>query len=237
MAGKGKNRKRNRKDRTRPGNRPRFRNIRASLYHSPQQSATKEASAQGNGEFFHGLNRVLSAGGEANTDIPASRRTPAGRMPAPEARSAAKDLMSSFPVKRYVDSKDDFPLTIGGISLNNYNVYDSQDVNETSLFIGTKILGYTFLFTGDAGEVTEKRIIKDNPDLDCDILKVGHHGSETSSCMEFLKAVTPEVAIISAGRANSHGHPKAATLNRLKAVGAKIRRTDLEGTITYRGFA
>ena len=150
---------------------------------------------------------------------------------------AAKDLMSSFPVKRYVDSKNDFPLAIGGISLTNYNVYDSQDVNETSLFIGAKILGYTFLFTGDAGEVTEKRVIKDNPDLDCDILKVGHHGSETSSCMEFLKAVTPEVAIISVGRANSHGHPKAATLNRLKAVGAKIRRTDLEGTITYRGFA
>ena len=150
---------------------------------------------------------------------------------------AAKDLMKSFNVKRYVDSKDDFPLKIGGIELINYNVYESDDINETSLFIGTKILGYSFLFTGDAGQVTERKIIKDNPSLDCDILKVGHHGSETSSCIEFLKAVTPEVAVISVGRVNSHGHPKDAVLGRLRAVGAKIRRTDLEGTITYRGLA
>ena len=150
---------------------------------------------------------------------------------------AAKDLMKSFNVKRYVDSKDDFPLKIGGIELINYNVYESDDINETSLFIGTKILGYSFLFTGDAGQVTERKIIKDNPSLDCDILKVGHHGSETSSCIEFLKAVTPEVAVISVGRSNSHGHPKDAVLGRLRAVGAKIRRTDLEGTITYRGLA
>ena len=150
---------------------------------------------------------------------------------------AAKDLLGSFSVGRYVTDKEDFPLSIGGITLTNYNVYDRDDENEKSLFLYMELLGKKWLFTGDAGTITEKAIIKDHPELDCDILKVGHHGSEGSSCLEFLNTVTPEVAIISCGRANSHGHPREEALSRLRICGAKIRRTDLEGTITYRGLA
>ena len=86
---------------------------------------------------------------------------------------------------------------------------------------------------GDAPSEIEKEIIKKYKKLDCDILKVGHHGSDTSSSLEFLKAVTPEEAIISCGVNNSYGHPSEEVVNRLNDLDIKIRRTDLEGTIEY----
>ena len=87
---------------------------------------------------------------------------------------------------------------------------------------------------GDAPESLERQIIKEHPNLDCDILKAGHHGSDTSSCEEFLKCVTPEVAILSVGKKNSYGHPSDKVLARFDRLGIKVRRTDVEGSITYR---
>lgn len=86
---------------------------------------------------------------------------------------------------------------------------------------------------GDASIEIEKKIMRNNPSLDCDILKVGHHGSETSSSLEFLKQITPSEAIISVGKNNYYGHPSGKVIKNLKAVNAVIRRTDQEGTIVY----
>ena len=79
----------------------------------------------------------------------------------------------------------------------------------------------------------EAKIIEDHPELDCDILKAGHHGSPTSTSAAFLDTVTPEVAIISCGVNNKYGHPNDDVLERLKQRNIQIRRTDIEGTITY----
>ena len=88
----------------------------------------------------------------------------------------------------------------------------------------------SFLFTGDAEAENEKDILSKNYNIDVDVLKVGHHGSDTSSTEAFLKAVSPEYAIIMVGD-NNYGHPNNVVLDRLDSLGAQIYRTDKEGTI------
>lgn len=85
------------------------------------------------------------------------------------------------------------------------------------------------LFTGDAEQVIETQLL--DSDIDADVLKVGHHGAGSSSAQSFIKAVSPEVAVISCGEGNSYGHPHADTLAILNEVGADIYRTDEQGTI------
>lgn len=87
------------------------------------------------------------------------------------------------------------------------------------------------LFTGDIGKDTEKLMIEDQLDLDCDILKVAHHGSKYSSTAEFIEACSPSVAVISVGANNFYGHPAPATLERLDSYGCRVFRTDLEGAV------
>ena len=90
----------------------------------------------------------------------------------------------------------------------------------------------TVLFTGDAERSLEYRLLFESPALlDADILKVGHHGSKTSSTEDFLKAVSPDVAVVSAGRKNRYGHPHPEVVERLKRFGIRVRRTDQEGDI------
>ena len=71
-------------------------------------------------------------------------------------------------------------------------------------------------------------------DVDCDILKVGHHGSKTSSSEEFLRAVKPKVAVICVGYGNNFGHPRAEVIENLEKINAKIYRTDLNGLIKFK---
>ena len=105
-----------------------------------------------------------------------------------------------------------------------------EDFNNCSAVLHLTYGEKSFLFTGDA-EMEEELTITDN--IDCDVLKVGHHGSYTSSCDAFLKKASPEIAIISCGKGNEYGHPHDAAINRLKKAGVeKIYRTDISGTIT-----
>ncbi|MFH0928293.1 MAG: ComEC/Rec2 family competence protein [bacterium] len=83
------------------------------------------------------------------------------------------------------------------------------------------------LLTGDMGQGLEAELIATQEDSRAEVLKVGHHGSKTSSSAAFLDAVEPRIALISVGAGNSYGHPHADTLDRLRAVGAEIWRTDL----------
>ncbi len=147
-------------------------------------------------------------------------------------------LMSKYKVKNYIDSNDSFPISIGNIRLDNLNIYSDEwdEENDTSLVLYTEFMNKKWLFTGDASQKIEKLIIRDNPNLDCDILKVGHHGSKTSSSDIFIKTITPEVGIISVGANNKYGHPNDEAINTLLKYDVSIRRTDLEGTITYKRY-
>ena len=85
------------------------------------------------------------------------------------------------------------------------------------------------LFTGDAEHIIENQLL--NSGIDADILKVSHHGAASASSSSFIKEVSPEIAVISVGEGNSYGHPHADTLAILNEAGAKIYRTDEQGTI------
>ena len=148
---------------------------------------------------------------------------------------ALDSLKENFYVKQYVTSYLKFPISIEGFTFKNYNVYPElwKEENDESLVIGFKTHNYNYLITGDAPIKIEKAIIKDNVKIPCDILKVGHHGSKTSTCKEFIEFLKPKVGIISCGKNNKFGHPHIEVLSVLRKYHVKIRRTDLEGTITY----
>ena len=106
----------------------------------------------------------------------------------------------------------------------------STEANDASIVLRMTSLSRSFLFTGDAGfEVEDALCAQYAKDIDVDVLKVGHHGSRTSTSATFLAAVTPALAVIEVGT-NSYGHPTEATLSRLAAVGATVVRTDQAGT-------
>lgn len=148
---------------------------------------------------------------------------------------AVSSLVNNFNVKRYVTSYKDFPLTINNITITNYNTYENMwnEENDRSLVLSFSVKNTNFLITGDAPIKIEKQIIKDNKDIKCDILKVGHHGSKTSSSDEFITFLNPKEAVISCGINNKYGHPNKEVLSILNRHNIKIRRTDLEGTIKY----
>lgn len=104
------------------------------------------------------------------------------------------------------------------------------DKNENSIVLRVSYGSVDFLLTGDAETGAENRMLASGYPLEAEIVKVAHHGSRYSSSAGFLSAVQPEVAIISVG-ANPYGHPHSETINRLQAIGAKIYRTDEQGTI------
>ena len=108
---------------------------------------------------------------------------------------------------------------------------NSSDLNNSSIVIFFKYNKNTFLFAGDAESTEEGKIISSKANINSDVLKVGHHGSDSSCCSKFLKAVSPTIAVISSGKSNSYGHPNDLTLKNLTNIGAKIYRTDLTGNI------
>ena len=91
----------------------------------------------------------------------------------------------------------------------------------------------SFLITGDLVKEDEIKLVENGVDLSATVLKVGHHGSKTSSDEAFLKKVAPKYAVISVGEDNSFGHPNDETLKKLKTVGAKIYRTDKDGAVFF----
>ena len=89
----------------------------------------------------------------------------------------------------------------------------------------------SFLFTGDMESDAERDLVDSGTDLFATLLKVGHHGSDTSSSYVFLREVMPRYAVISVGKNNSYGHPGSETLSRLRDVGAEVFRTDESGHV------
>ena len=105
----------------------------------------------------------------------------------------------------------------------------TDDVNEDSIVLLVDYDDIEILLTGDAGVSVESNVAKLVGDID--ILKVGHHGSDSASSDDFLKIIKPEISIISVGEGNSYGHPTENVLSRLSAIGSDVYRTDADGTI------
>lgn len=103
-----------------------------------------------------------------------------------------------------------------------------KSLNNVSAVVKIVYKGSSFLFTGDAEEQAEGDI---TADVRADVLKVGHHGSSTSSSWDFLDRVKPSCAVISCGEGNDYGHPHTETLEKLSDIGAAVYRTDLDGTV------
>lgn len=123
-------------------------------------------------------------------------------------------------------------LPLGEAELTLFPPLGGGTSNESGLFALCSAGEFDALITGDADAFVEKMLVKYQPIPDVELLIVGHHGSRSSSCEEFLRAAAPELAVISVGANNSYGHPAPETLERLEALGAEIHRTDQEGAVT-----
>ncbi|HEX7121997.1 MAG TPA: DNA internalization-related competence protein ComEC/Rec2, partial [Gemmatimonadaceae bacterium] len=128
-------------------------------------------------------------------------------------------------------------LMVDGVRLvvlapDSASLAQADDANAASVVLAAEFRGVRVLLTGDAEREQEDRLrAQYGPALRADILKVGHHGSSTSSTEEFLEAVRPRVALVSVGADNRYGHPNPDVLARLRARGAEVLRTDEDGTV------
>jgi len=123
-------------------------------------------------------------------------------------------------------------LNIDNNKLYFLNNKDYRNENDNSSVIYTKLNNYKFLFMGDAGVEVEEDLIEKYNLQDIDVLKVGHHGSKTSSSEKFIDEVNPKYSIISVGKNNRYGHPNKEVLENLEK--SKIYRTDMQGSIMFK---
>lgn len=122
-------------------------------------------------------------------------------------------------------------FSIGSAKVDILAVNTTSDTNNSSIVLKITYGKTTFLFTGDAERDVEQYLLDGNVDLSATVLKVGHHGSETSTSYVFLREIMPEYAVISVGKGNSYGHPSDEVLSRLRDADSKVYRTDLQGDI------
>jgi beta-lactamase superfamily II metal-dependent hydrolase len=124
-------------------------------------------------------------------------------------------------------------FTIGNATLTflapNNNQY--ENLNNYSIVCKLKYGNTSFIFMGDAEEISEGKILQKQLDIKADVIKVGHHGSRSSSTKAFLEKVNPKYAVISCEKGNDYGHPHKVTIDKLNAKNINVFRTDLEGTI------
>lgn len=107
----------------------------------------------------------------------------------------------------------------------------AKNTNNTSVVLRLVFGENSFLFTGDVYKSVERKLLKKGIELKSNVLKVGHHGSKTSTAEDFIAEVLPEIAVISAGQNNSYGHPRQETLDTLENYGINIFRTDINGDV------
>lgn len=111
-------------------------------------------------------------------------------------------------------------------------LHRAEDSNDNSIVLKVSFGATSFLFTGDAERAEEQDLLNAGVSLQSTVLKVGHHGSDTSTSYPFLRAVAPQYAVISVGAGNSYGHPTEAVLSRLRDADVTTFRTDMQGEIT-----
>ena len=106
-----------------------------------------------------------------------------------------------------------------------------EELNNYSIVIKLVFGNTSYLFTGDAEGVSEQEMLEKGFDLSADVLKLGHHGSSSSTTKKFLEAVNPKYAVIMCGKDNDYKHPQKSTMNKIKKTGIPVYRTDENGTI------
>jgi competence protein ComEC len=145
---------------------------------------------------------------------------------------ALPSLNSNFKISNIIKDVQNFELKYKDLYLKNINKYYSysDEDNYKSLVFYMEFLNYKFMLMGDAPVEIEKLIVKDY-NYDCDILKVGHHGSKTSTSQEFLEKFKFEKAIISCGVNNKYKHPNTEVLDLLDENQINYYRTDLNGSV------
>lgn len=131
---------------------------------------------------------------------------------------------------KYVNNIDNLKVGLLDFKFINNKLYDNENDNSNVLY--TEVDNYKFLFMGDAGKDAEKNIISNYSLTSIDVLKVGHHGSKTSSSKYFINNINPVYSIISVGKNNLYNHPNAEVLNNLE--NSKIYRTDINGSIIFK---
>ena len=143
-----------------------------------------------------------------------------------------KDLIKTLKKKniKYYKNIENIYIRNTPIYFLNTGVYNNENDNSNVIYF--ILNNYKFLLMGDAGVDKEKDILNEYSIEDIDFLKVGHHGSDTSSSKEFIDIMNPKYSIISVGKNNRYGHPNKEVLNNLK--NSKIYRTDKDGSIMFK---
>lgn len=120
---------------------------------------------------------------------------------------------------------------LGSATVQIVGVNGGVDENNTSVVLKITYGATSFLFTGDAEREAEQTILNSGADISATVLKVGHHGSDTSTTYPFLREISPVYAVISVGEGNSYGHPTEDALSRLRDADVTTYRTDMQGDI------
>ena len=131
---------------------------------------------------------------------------------------------------KYYQNVEKIPISNNIITILNTEEYDNENDNSNVIYI--ELNNYKFMFMGDAGVDKEKDILERYNISNIDVLKVGHHGSKTSSSKSFINKINPKYSIISVGKNNRYGHPNKEVLNNLDH--SKIYRTDEDGSIMFK---
>lgn len=139
------------------------------------------------------------------------------------------EVLDKKKIKHYSCIKE---LNIDNNKLHFLQTKEYDNENENSNVIYTELNGYKFMFMGDAGVEKEKDILEKYNVSKIDVLKIGHHGSKTSSSRTFIDEINPKYSIISVGKNNRYGHPNKEVLNTLED--SKIYRTDQDGSIIFK---
>ena len=158
----------------------------------------------------------------------------------PKKTSASREFseviaaVSSAGISPINPNEGDFLPLACDLTAQVLSVDEGDSNNSASILMRLDYYNNSFLFTGDAPAKVENNVIN-TYDVNVDVLKVAHHGSDYSSPILYLKTVSPEYALISVGTGNIYGHPCDTTINRLEKFAKNILRTDLNGTITIKG--
>ena len=201
-------------------------------------------------DSFNGKVMLIDTGGSINYDIASKKIIPYLKYQGIKKidlivishddfdhNGALNSLKSQIEVRSIIDNYDVKKVVLGKLEFSNLNKYckEYNDKNDNSIVLYGKIDNINYLFTGDISKEVELKILKDNPYLKVDVLKVSHHGSNTSSCEEFIQSLDLEIAIISVGKNNLYNHPNQEVINVLDKYGVTIYRTDISGTIKIKG--
>ena len=178
-------------------------------------------------DHIGGADRIIR---EFNVKSVIMNRYPADSVPVEKLARAIVDrgMVLSLPDNGEIFSYGDVAVLV------MLPIADGEE-NDASAVYRLAYGNIAILYTGDAEEEAENRLLTDFPlFLQSNILKVGHHGSSTSTTEAFLSAAAPDYAVISCGKANEYGHPDRVVLERLEKAGCSVTRTDLDGTVVFR---